>query len=143
MDAEYPRWFPYRQTRVRRVTDNVCRQLLGGSSPSVCNSDEEEKQHAAASAQFRSYKAKDVHADFMYLCRQHKERRGRKTCNNTMQGALSTGRTCCLFQMAEILKLTVTKYVLSLEVVLWNIHSEFGKHNTKSLLFTCYFLTHR
>ena len=43
MDAEYSRWFRYRQTRVRRVTVNVCRKLLdGGSSPSVCNSDEEE-----------------------------------------------------------------------------------------------------
>jgi len=39
-----------------------------------------------------------------------------------------------LFQMAEILKLTVTQYVLSLEVVLWNIYSEFSKHIITSLL---------
>jgi len=60
-----------------------------------------------------------------------------------MQSALSIGGICCLFQMAEILKLTVTQYVLSLEVVLWDIYSEFSKHIKRAYLFTSYFSTHR
>jgi hypothetical protein len=58
-----------------------------------------------------------------------------------MQGALNIGGNCCLFQMAEILKLSVTQYVLCLEVVLWNTYSEFSKHIINSLLVHLFFNT--
>jgi len=74
--------------------------------------------HVTSGLGLRKFQADGFLLTRVYLCRQEEEHRGRKTCNNTMQGASSNGGTCCLLKMAEIFKLTVTQYVLSLEVVL-------------------------